>query len=156
MKYLLSLYILFTVTIFTSGLVHASTPLSPEARVLACQDKESEIKDRSLTTIQNAENILQSFDGVATRVETYYETTTLPSGKVAGNYSMLTADIDTKQQAVIPLIAKAKETLNSFGCTTADPKEQIAQFTTDMQGVKQGLQEYREAIRALILAINAV
>ncbi len=135
--------------------VYAAGPMSPESRVLACQDKEGGIKQRSLDLTKNTENTLLLFQGIATRVKTYYDTTTLPSGKIVGNYDVLTTNIDAKQQAVALMIAKAQEGMNSFGCTAADPREQIDQFQINMQAVKQGLTEYREAIKILILAINA-
>jgi hypothetical protein len=134
---------------------YAASPLSPEAKVLACQDREGGIKERSERLVQNVETILHTFEGIALRTQNHYENTTLPSGKVVSNFNELIAEISAKQQAVTPLVAKAREDINSFGCTTQDPKAQLEQFNNDMTAIKQGLQEYRNAIRNLILSINA-
>lgn len=158
MKHVPALCLLVVVlSVYGTTSVSASGPaLTPEERVLACQTREGGIKDRSERLVQNVETILRTFEGIALRTQNHYETKTLPSGKLVSNYQALIADIGTKQQAVTPLVAKAREDIALFGCASEDPKERLEQFNNDMKAVKQGLEEYRNAIRTLIIAINSL
>ena len=152
-----SVFIVFSVFLLVGGLsAQAGSPLPPEARVLACQNREQGITQRSQQLTQTAEQMLQTFTTIAMRVQAHYVNTVLPSGKTIATYDELIADISAKQQAVGPLIVKATETVKPFGCISDNPKKELEQFRIDMQAVKQALENYRNSIRTLIIAINTL
>jgi hypothetical protein len=127
-----------------------------EAKLKVCQNKEGAIQKRNNALTKMANTMLTKFDSIATRVETYYTGTVVPSGKTVSNYSALVADIAAKKSAVQKDLDKASIDDTAFNCTSDDPKGQLTQFRTDMQAVKQGLKDYRTSIKNLIVAIRSV
>lgn len=127
-----------------------------EAKLKICQNKEAAIQKRNDQLTKTTENMLTKFDSIATRVETYYTGKAVASGKTISNYDALLAEITAKRSAVQTDLDKATADALAFNCTSDSPKGQLTQFRTDMQGVKQGLKEYRTSIKNLIVAIRSV
>jgi hypothetical protein len=139
----------------TVGQAKAEQKLT-EAKLKICQNKEAAIQKRDSQLTKTAENMLTKFDSIASRVETYYTSKVVPSGKTVSNYDALAAEIATKKSAAQTALSKAGTDAQAFGCTSDDPKGQLTQFRTDMQTVKEDLKAYRSAIKNLIVAIRSV
>lgn len=139
----------------TNGQTNAEARLT-EAKLKACQNRENAIQTRSKQLAKTAENMLTTFDKIAERVELYYTSKVVSSGKTVANYDALVADIAAKKQIVQTDLDKATADATAFSCTGSDPKGQLTQFRTDMQQVKKGLKEYRTAIKNLIVAVRSV
>lgn len=139
----------------TTGQANAAQKLT-EAKLKVCQNKEAAIQKRDDQLTKMAENMLTKFDSIAARVETYYTSKVVPSGKTVTNYDALVAEIATKKSAVQTALDKASTDAAAFSCTGNDPKGQLTQFRTDMQAVKQSLKDYRTAIKNLIVAIRSI
>jgi len=127
-----------------------------EVKLKVCQNKEAAIQKRSTQLAKMAENMETVFDQIATRVETYYTSKVVPSGKTVTNYDALVADIAAKKKVVQTDLEKASADATAFKCTSDDPKAQLTLFRTDMQQVKQDLKAYRTAIKNLIVAVHSV
>lgn len=127
-----------------------------EAKLRACQARENAIKTRSSHLTQLATTMETKFDAIAVRVETYYTSKVVPSGKTVSNYDTLVADIQTKKAAVSTVLLTAQTDANSFSCTGASPREQLTKFRVDMQAVKSALKDYRTSIKNLIVAVHSV
>lgn len=127
----------------------------PEAKLRACQAKESAIKKRMKQLIKLATTMQEKFDAIAGRVEEYYASKVVPSGKTVANYDSLVADIQTKKGAVQTALTTAQGHAGSFACDGNDPKGQLTQFREDMQAVKSALKDYRTAIKNLIVAVHS-
>jgi len=139
----------------TNGQANGEQKLT-EAKLKACQNRENAIQTRSKQLTKTAENMLTTFDKIAERVEQYYTSKVVPSGKTVPNYDALVADITSKKQTVQTDLDKATADATAFSCTGNDPKGQLTQFRTDMQTVKKDLKEYRTAIKNLIVAVRKV
>lgn len=139
---------------FRLGVVNK--PATSEAKLRACQARESAIKKRMESLIKLVANMESKFDSIATRVQTFYTTKVVPSGKTLPNYDDLVLDIATKKTAVTNALNKAQTDVNSFNCTTGDPKAIFNQFRLDMQDVKKALKDYRTSIRNLIVAVHSL
>ncbi len=98
----------------------------------------------------------EKFDVIAKRVEDYYTSKVVPSGKTVANYASLVADIQTKKGAVQTALTQAQTNAASFACTSDDPKGQMTQFKDDMRTVKAALKDYRTSIKNLIVAVRSV
>lgn len=120
----------------------------------ACQARENAVKDRMTSLTNLATNIEKVFDSIATRVEDFYTNKVLPSGKTLSNYSALVADISAKKAIVDTDLASAQSLVNTFSCTTDDPRGLLTNFRIDMQKVKTDLKNYRTAIKNLIVAVR--
>jgi chromosome segregation ATPase len=126
-----------------------------EAKLKVCQAKEKSIKNR-FTHLNNLTiNIENKFDSIASRVEDYYTSKVVPTGKTVSNYDTLVSDIQTKKTAVQTALTTAQNNVSGFSCT-GDPKGQLTQFRKDMQSVKSALKEYRTSIKNLIVAVHSV
>lgn len=126
-----------------------STALT-QAALRSCQARESAIKTRMESLTNLATNMEKVFDAIATRVENFYTA----SGKTVSNYDTLVADINTKKGTVSTDLAAAQTLVNSFSCTTDDPRGLLTQFRLDMQKVKSDLKAYRTSIKNLIVAVR--
>lgn len=127
-----------------------------EGKLRACQAKENSIKNKLTHLADLVTNMESKFDSIATRVENYYSSKVVPSGKTVPNYDALVSDIQNKKTAVQTALTVAQSNANSFNCTGNDPKGQLAQFRKDMQAVKSALKEYRTSIKNLIVAVHSV
>lgn len=127
-----------------------------EAKLKACQAREKAIKKRSESLGKMAANMQEKFEAIAKRVEEYYTSKVVPSGKTVANYDSLVADIQTKKGAVQTALTAAQSNAGSFSCTSDDPKEQMRQFKADMRAVKSALKDYRTSIKNLIVAVHSV
>lgn len=127
-----------------------------EAKLKACQAKENAIKKRSEHLGQLVSTMMEKFDAIAKRVEEYYTTKVVPSGKTIANYDSLVSDIQTKKGAVQTALATAQSDAGSFACDGNDPKGQLLQFREDMRAVKSALKGYRTSIKNLIVAVRSV
>ncbi len=127
-----------------------------DAMLRACQAREGAILQRSTHLTQMATIMENTFDAISQRVETYYTTKVVPSGKTVSNYDALVSDIQTKKEAVQTALAPASTDATSFSCTSDDPKGQMAQFRTNMLDVITALQNYRISVKNLIVAVRSV
>lgn len=127
-----------------------------EAKLKVCQNKEAAIQKRNTQLNKTAETMMTKFDGIATKVETYYTSKVVPSGKTVSNYDALVAEIATKKSAVRTDLTKANTDATAFKCSGDNPKAQLILFRTDMQKVKQDLKDYRTSIKTLIVAVRSV
>ncbi len=127
-----------------------------ETKLKVCQSKETAIKTRSTHMGDLANTMMEKFDAITTRVETYYTSKVIPSGKTIANYDSLVSDIQTKKDAVQTALTQAQASANSFTCDSNNPREQALQFRKDVQKVIRTLKEYRTSIKNLITAIHSV
>lgn len=129
---------------------------SSQGMLKACQARESAIKTRMTHLTQLATDMINNFDTHVTKVEDYYTTKVLPSGKKVSNYDSLVSDIAAKKTAVSSALTKTQLDTQGFNCSTGNPKLEMTQFRTDMQSVKQALKDFRTSIKNLIVAIHSV
>ncbi|OGE18334.1 hypothetical protein A3F00_00010 [Candidatus Daviesbacteria bacterium RIFCSPHIGHO2_12_FULL_37_11] len=125
------------------------------AKLQVCQLRESAIKTRSERLIQLAATMQERFDATSERVKEYYTTRLLTEGKTVANYDSLVAQVQTKKDAVQTSLTNAQGD-TTFSCTDSNPKTALMQFNEDMRSVLTALQEYRTAIKNLIVSINSV
>jgi hypothetical protein len=92
------------------------------------------------------------FDAITLRVETFYTTKVVPSGKTLPNYDVLVADIAAKKALVQTALSNVQSSSANFSCTAEDPKGQLNKFKLEMQNVKKALHDYRISIKNLIIA----
>ena len=138
-----------------TGQARAKTRLT-EAKLKACEAREDAIKKRATRLTQLVTNMEGKFAKHANRVEEYYTSKVVPSGKTVVNYDSLVADIDAKKAAVQAAISTAQNDANNFSCEGTDPKGQLTQFRKDIQAVKRALKDYRTSIKNLIVAVRSV
>lgn len=163
---LTSSFVVFASLILFSGSVLAQTtavknkPLQVQNRLTdeklkVCRAKESLLLKKIQQLNKLAYNILDNFNSIAERVEEYYTTKVLPSGKTVSNYSGLIADVAAKKASVQTIMSSAQSDTADFKCT-GDPKAQLTKYRTDMQSVKRALKDYRTSIKNLIVAVHSV
>lgn len=127
-----------------------------EAKLKTCQARESAIKTRFESLNRLVTTMEEKFDAIAVRVEEYYTTKVVPSGKTVANYDLLVADIANSKATVQTALAKAESDIAGFGCDEADPKGQMTAYRLDMQSVIQELKDYRTSIKDLIVAVRSI
>ncbi len=126
-----------------------------ELKLKACEAREENIKKKTSSLMNLVSGMVGKFDAIAKRVEEFYTTKVLPTGKVVTNYDALVADINTKKTAVDEALKNVPDT-EDFDCSSDDPKGLLTEFRTDMQAVKTALHEYRTSIKNLIKAVHEV
>lgn len=122
----------------------------------ACQAHEEVIQTRLANLLRYANTMLETFDRISERVQTFYTDKVVPTGKTVSNYDALLADIQAKKTIVQDDLKITQDDANGFLCTGIDPKGHLTQFRTDMQEVKGSLKNYRTAIKDLIVAVRGV
>lgn len=146
------IFSLFAVPAFAANESSNSDP----GKLRSCQARENAIKQRMISLTRLVTNMESKFDSIATRVEKYYTTKVVPSGKTVAGYDGLVADIATKKAAVQTALSTAQSDVNSFSCKSSDPKSQLQTFRVDMQNVKSALKDYRTSIKNLIVAVRSL
>lgn len=125
-------------------------------KLQSCQARENAIKTRSTHLVQLVTNMESKFDAIAKRIEDYYTSKAVPSGKTVANYDSLVSDIQTKKATIQAALTQVQNDASSFSCTGSDPKTQMTQFRKDMQAVMKALKDYRTSIKNLIVAVHSV
>ncbi|MDO8551735.1 MAG: hypothetical protein Q7S03_03610 [bacterium] len=135
----------------------AKPTLTPtgEAKLRACKTKEDATKRMMLSLQALVNKMFNNFSAIALRVETFYTTKVVAAGKTVPNYAALVADIDTQKAAVQTAVTKAQTDVDGFSCESGNPKTILKQYHGDMQAVKRALQNYRKAIKNLIVAVRS-
>src|SRR3989344_6487491 len=127
-----------------------------EGKLKACQAKEKALQKRIAQTTKLAATMQVKFDAIAQRVETYYTSKVVPSGKTVANYDNLVADVQSKKAAIKTALTEAQNSVENFVCSADDPKAKLNQFRIGIQSVKSALKEYRISIKNLIVAVRSV
>lgn len=148
----------------TSGLI-ATASATPKARgkysldekrLKLCQTKENSVQKRLTQLTRLVVGMEGKFDTIALRVQNFYNTKVLTTGKVLSNYTEFTTDIANKKVLVDAALAKAQADSTAFSCTSDDPKGLLNQYRLDMQAVKKALHYYRTSIKNLIVAVHTL
>jgi hypothetical protein len=121
------------------------------ARLKVCQNREKEITTKMTTLTTRGTDHLNVFTKIADRVEAFYKT----KGKTVANYDSLVADVNAKKAAVETAIASAKASGTTFSCTDPNPGMAAQQFKDSHAAVVKALQDYRTAIKNLIVAVRS-
>lgn len=127
-----------------------------EGSMRACEAREVAINKRSTQLIKMVGNMETKFSSISARVQDYYTSKLVPSGKTLSNYDDLVSDINSKKASVDAALAAAKTNIDNFSCDSDDPKALFVEFRKDMQAVKEALKEYRTSIKNLIVAIKSL
>lgn len=127
-----------------------------EAKLKTCQARENAITQRMTRLMELVTTMEGKFDAIAQRVEEYYSSKVVPSGKTVANHDALVIEIQTKKTLVQTALTTAQTNSTGFSCNGNDPKGLLTQFRIDMQAVKKALQDYRTSIRNLIVAVRSV
>ncbi len=122
-------------------------------RARACEVIEAAITRRSENLLQRAFMMEEKFSSHSARVETFYMTRLVPSGKTLPNYEALLAAISTKKAAVEAALNTANTDVQNFNCTNPNPKADLQKFRLDMQNVIKSLKDYKMAVRNLVVAV---
>ncbi len=129
----------------TNGQTHLAA-----AQLKACQNRENAIKNIMSRIDTRAQNQINLFSTIATRVENFYT----KQGKTLSNYTQLVAGIST---------AKAKTetdfgTLNNstFSCTANNPKGVVTAFQGYLKTEISDLQNFRTSVKNLIVGVASV
>lgn len=126
-----------------------------EAKLRSCEARTENISKRSTQLMSLVTNMIGKFDAIAVRVQNFYTTKVLPTGKSVSNYDALVADIALKKTAVTDLLTSSQTELTGFDCNSEDPKGAMSEFRTSMQGIKTALHGYRTSIKNLIVAVHS-
>ncbi|HUQ85519.1 MAG TPA: hypothetical protein VM077_04300 [Candidatus Limnocylindrales bacterium] len=139
----------------------ASAPSAPvirseKGKLRSCKAKEKKIIKRSEQIVKFSTNMESKFASISAKVQEYYVTKVVPSGKTVINYEALVSGIDANKLAVDSALEKAKTDAAAFSCESGTPKEQMMVFKDDIKAVKDGLKVYRSSIKDLIVAVHSV
>jgi hypothetical protein len=125
-----------------------------QVKLRVCQKKQAGIQKRSQNLVRRANLILNLFDRIATRVESYYTDKLVPKGVTIENYNQMVADIDANKAAVKSALTKAETTAKDFSCGMDNPKAQIQAFRQDMLVVIGALKDYKKSVIKLLVAVR--
>jgi hypothetical protein len=122
------------------------------AKLKVCQNREKHITTTMTNLTDRGTDHLTVFTKIADRVEAFYTS----KGKTVSNYDTLVADVNAKKAAVETAIANAKASGTTFSCTDPNPTMAAQQFKDAHAAVVKALQDYRTAIKNLIVAVKSV
>ena len=118
------------------------------AKLKSCQNREAAI-DTIMTRIQTrAQNQLNLFSTIATRVEAFYT----KSGKTFANYPTLVADVNAAQAQAQTDFSTLK-TNSNFSCSSSDPKGTVLAFQGYLKLEISDLQNFRTSVKNLIVGV---
>lgn len=125
-----------------------------EVKLAVCEKKQAAIQRRSSKLVARADIIQNRFDRIAQRVDAFYVDKLVPAGLDIENYDQILNNLENKRRDVAAAVGVAEDTANNFNCEGVEPKEQLKQFRTDMQGVIRALQAYKKAIVDYLVTVR--
>jgi type II secretory pathway pseudopilin PulG len=123
-----------------------------EAKLKICEKRQANINDRSTKIAERAAKHLAVFDKIAERVQTFY----INKGNTLDTYDSLVSEVDAKRTAAQTTINTLAAVKSSFNCNSAEPKLAVEGFKTAMAEAQTALNEYRAAIKDLIVGVKSV
>lgn len=127
-----------------------------DVKLKVCQNMSENVTRRSTHLVALVAKMEQTFTSIADGVEQYYLTKVVPTGTTLPSYDALVADIATKKAVVDAMVQTTQTDAANFSCTGNNPAAQLILYRTDMQAVLKGLQDYRTAIKNLIVAVRTL
>ena len=123
---------------------------SLEARQKSCQARQAEINTRINNYATAAQRHLGVFEGLLTKVQTFYTTNKL---NVSG-YDTLLATAQSKQADAQKAVDTLKALDVNIDCTSSDPAQSVVAVKAAVANARVALQAYRTAIKNLIVALK--
>jgi len=124
------------------------------ARLRICQTREGTINIRSERILNMASAMINSFEIKSQKVQDYYNTNMISKGKTISNFGILIGDIQTKKEAVLVELSKARAEAEYFSCTGNEPQKSMKDFRKYMLEVNTALKNYRTSVKNLIVAVR--
>lgn len=119
-------------------------------RQKACVAHQQEINTRVSNYAAAAQRHLDVFNGIFTKVQTFYTNKKLN----VTDYSSLVAAATAKQTAAQSAVDTLKSLNVSIDCTQPDPATAVATVKTAVANARTALQDYRTAIKNVIVALE--
>lgn len=132
----------------TSQSSSAGTRLA-DARLRACQNRQSAINNILSRLVTRGTNQLDLFNTIAQRVETFKTTKNV----TVSNYDQLVATLQADQTKATSDLAAMKSN-GTLDCTSSDPKGMVSAFQTDLKQEISDLKAYRTDVKNLIVAVK--
>lgn len=118
------------------------------AQLKACQNRENAINNIMSRIDTRAQNQINLFSTIATRVENFYT----QQGKTLANYNQLVAAVNTAQAQAENDFSTLKSASN-FSCSTSNPKGMVTAFQSYLKTEISVLQNYRTTVKNLIVGV---
>lgn len=118
------------------------------AQLKSCQNRENAINNIMTRIDTRAQNQINLFGTIATRVEAFYT----KQGKTVSNYDQLVAAVNTAATQANTDFGTVK-TNSTFSCSASDPKGMVTAFQGYLKTEISDLQNYRTAVKNLIVAV---
>lgn len=119
-------------------------------RQKACVAHQQEINTRVNDYAAAAQRHLDVFNGIFTKVQTFYTNKKLN----VTDYSSLVATATAKQTTAQSAVDTLKSLDVSIDCTQPDPATAVATVKTAVANARTALQDYRTAIKNVIVALE--
>lgn len=124
---------------------------SIEARQKSCEARQASLMKKSQNYSRNAKKHLGVFDSVYAKVLAFQQEKQL----TAANFAALKAAADAKKAAAGSAITALESPNVTVDCSSEDPAEAVATLRESVKNARQALQEYRSAIKDLVVALQA-
>jgi hypothetical protein len=119
-------------------------------RQQSCQAHQAEINTRAKNYAAAAQRHLDTFNSIFTKVQAFQTSKQLN----VTNYDTLVAAATAKQTAAQTAVDALKSVDTTLDCTQADPANQVAALKTAVINARTALQDYRAAIKDVIVALK--
>ncbi len=121
-------------------------------RLKACEARQAGIVKIMTQAGERGDRQIALFDTIATRVEAFYTS----KGKVLANYDQLVAAVATAKTAAQTAVQAVKSANTQFNCGGTNPTGQIDVLRTELKAMSTALEQYRTAVKNLIVGVKSV
>jgi hypothetical protein len=125
---------------------------SLEVRQQACDAHKAELTTRGSNYAKSAQKHLDVFNGIYDKVLAFQTSKNL----TAANFDTLKSTADAKKAAAASAVAALSDpSVTTIDCTAQDPAANVATLKTAVANARTALQDYRKAIKDVIVALQA-
>lgn len=128
---------------------------TPSGQNQACEARMANVQTRSQNMVHTATTLMSRIGAIETKVEEFYQNRLVNAGLELENFDDLQAQIQAKQRVVEMNMEDATKTAANFNCNN-DPRGQVNQFGTQMRTVTRAMNDYKTAVRNMLVAIHRV
>lgn len=121
------------------------------AKQRICEVRKKQIQNIMTRTTRRAENHIEVFTSISGRVQAFY----VRKGKTLANYDQLVAAVNAAKTDAETEVAALKS-LDTFSCTSDNPKGDAEAFKSAVKSVNEKLKAYRTAVKNLIVGVKSV
>jgi len=141
-----------TYNIMTLDETRPAAGISEEAKLRACQNRETTIKNIMARIVDRTQKQANLYSTISERTEKFYA----DQNRNLVGYDELVSDVNITKDAAQSAVVNLKASAQQFTCDSDNRRELAQTFNDNLDKVIEALQAYRQAVKSLVAGVRSI